>query len=679
MTLLTPLGLLGLLGLVGWLIIYLIKPNYQQKLISTTYIWKLSLKYRKKRLPVSKLRNLLLILCQIFILTLCAGILARPNQVIKAETYNKEVVVIIDGSASMWATDENGTTRFEKAVQQAKNRIDETFSEDGLVSIILSEGKSQVLYSRVNQETKREIQTTLNNLLEDPETENMNCSFGTSDLEGALSLSEQFLIENPLTQLYVYTDTTYEVVPEGVHVVNVGQLDDKPDNAWNAAILNAYTEYEDNYYSFIVDVACYGSDKELEITLLVQEPNLIDPQAPSEFEYTIEVQCSGDQTKRVIFLNADAYQETENESDRFEYYLIPHEKRVFSYTSVSISLNVTDDSLGDDNNYFLYNGTKPTLKILYASGLPTTFFNSLLGVLRMNYGHIWSVEVTEVKVTEAHNVPTDGYDVYIYEDAYLRNGRNIEPFPSAVPEELPTDGVVFLVNPLVAPKRAGFSVEGVMPLNETTSLIEHDGHIILNNVAADNIVVNDYIAISNGGEYQELWHVDGDNPALLIKDTPEEKVGIFAFSSRFSNVTIVEDFPALWLNMFFHFVPPTIEKSSFEVDEQIAIKARGLSVEVSKDDKILDTFITFPSSMVVTLPGTYVLKQELLSGDVLIEQVFVKIPAQESNIVRVEEKLPEIDRPEAEKDTYIDWLVYLAGAMVALLFMEWWLQSRENM
>ena len=88
MTLLTPLGLLGLLGLVAWLIIYLIKPNYQQKLISSTYIWKLSLKYRKKRLPISKLRNLLLILCQIFILTLCAGILAQPNQVIKAETYN---------------------------------------------------------------------------------------------------------------------------------------------------------------------------------------------------------------------------------------------------------------------------------------------------------------------------------------------------------------------------------------------------------------------------------------------------------------------------------------------------------------------------------------------------------------------------------------------------------------
>ena len=62
MTLLTPLGLIGLLGVVALIIIYIIKPNFQQKFISSTYVWKLSLKYRKKKIPTSKLRNLILIL-----------------------------------------------------------------------------------------------------------------------------------------------------------------------------------------------------------------------------------------------------------------------------------------------------------------------------------------------------------------------------------------------------------------------------------------------------------------------------------------------------------------------------------------------------------------------------------------------------------------------------------------
>ena len=59
MTWLTPIGFLGLIGLIVLIIIYIIKPNYQNKVISSTFIWRLSLKYRKKRLPINKLQNIL--------------------------------------------------------------------------------------------------------------------------------------------------------------------------------------------------------------------------------------------------------------------------------------------------------------------------------------------------------------------------------------------------------------------------------------------------------------------------------------------------------------------------------------------------------------------------------------------------------------------------------------------
>ena len=53
MKLLAPLGLLGLLGVVALIIIYIIKPNYQQKFVSSTFVWKLSLKYRKRKIPIN--------------------------------------------------------------------------------------------------------------------------------------------------------------------------------------------------------------------------------------------------------------------------------------------------------------------------------------------------------------------------------------------------------------------------------------------------------------------------------------------------------------------------------------------------------------------------------------------------------------------------------------------------
>ena len=72
MSFLTPLGFLGFLGVVALIIIYIIKPNFQNKIISSTFIWKLSLKYKKKRIPISKLRNIILFICQVLILSAAA-------------------------------------------------------------------------------------------------------------------------------------------------------------------------------------------------------------------------------------------------------------------------------------------------------------------------------------------------------------------------------------------------------------------------------------------------------------------------------------------------------------------------------------------------------------------------------------------------------------------------------
>jgi len=99
MKLLTPLGLLGLISLLILLIIYIIKPNYQQKRISSTFIWKLSLRYRKKKIPISKLRNILIIICQILILTSCAFILAQPNKVLEMPEKTDELIIVLDASA----------------------------------------------------------------------------------------------------------------------------------------------------------------------------------------------------------------------------------------------------------------------------------------------------------------------------------------------------------------------------------------------------------------------------------------------------------------------------------------------------------------------------------------------------------------------------------------------------
>ena len=113
MKLLLPIGLIALISLVALIVIYLLRPNYQNKMISSTFVWKLSLKYKKKRIPISKLRNILILLCQIFILSIAAFIISKPVTIIEKQKKDAETIIVIDASSSMLAKND-GSTRFEK-------------------------------------------------------------------------------------------------------------------------------------------------------------------------------------------------------------------------------------------------------------------------------------------------------------------------------------------------------------------------------------------------------------------------------------------------------------------------------------------------------------------------------------------------------------------------------------
>ena len=160
---LTPLGFLGFIGLVILLIIYIIKPNYQNKFISSTFLWKLSLRYRKKKVPLSKLRNILLIICPHWCGP-CQMEMPEFNAVYEELSgevtflmvhvgadmeSGKEKVIIIDASASMRAEVE-GTTRYQRAVEQATAIAGQTLEKGGQVTIILAGREADLLCSRLN-------------------------------------------------------------------------------------------------------------------------------------------------------------------------------------------------------------------------------------------------------------------------------------------------------------------------------------------------------------------------------------------------------------------------------------------------------------------------------------------------------------------------------------------------
>ena len=182
----------------------------------------------------------------------------------------------------------------------------------------------------------------------------------------------------------------------------------------------------------------------------------------------------------------------------------------------------------------------------------------------------------------------------------------------------------------------------------------------------------------------------GDDPVLLLRDEPMEKVVLMPFSLNYSNQSMLKDFPILFGNIYRYFFPYSlldvpqkadtmpVATTVFEVGESASINSVGDELSISAPDGNVASYGSFPEKITLTAPGAYTLSHRLISGRELKRNFYVKLPALESNIYRTEDELnvlsPEREKQEEDKDLRI----WFAIPLVALLFIEWWLQAKEN-
>lgn len=656
MTLLTPLGLLALISVVILIIIYIIKPNYQQKFISSTFVWKLSLKYKKKRIPTSKLRDILIIICQIAILTSCALVLTQPSKIIKALVDETEAIIIIDASASMQTVNDANVTRYDRAIEKAESYADALVKSGGIVSVIRADASPDILLMRADENSQKEVSDSFAKLFTD------NCSYQTADIDKSFELASSILDINPFAAIYFYTDANYLSVPNGVTIVNCSEEDDdlgEKKIEWNSAILNAYTEFDEGYYIVYVDVACYGINRAIDVRLTVNAPN--GEGVPSFFSKTVE--CISEKKRTLVFRKSSSAEgATWPEDDDSHVYIDMGDDAFYSFESINVSL-VEQDYLSLDNNFEIWGGIKPELKIQYASTGRTLFFQTILDVFTEYYADRWNITVVDLRPDD--EPATSGFDWYIYEEM--------------APMAMPTDGAVFLLNPDQEPQGAGFSLGKEVDLKKSfyLSTVTVDNPI-MKNLIAEGITVSKYRALSLGDrEYVSLMSLN-DYPVFAVKNYGSAKVAVMSFSLHYSNLAVLPDFPLLMQNMFEYFLPSTLTSNVFEVGEEIQLNGRGEKV-VLDDLEHKETFTELPATYSVYLPGVCIVTTHLYDQRSYDEYIYIKVPAVESNTVFIGDTLPDPYQGAEMSDFFEDLVVYLAAALVALVFIEWLLHIREGM
>ena len=214
MSFLSPLALLGLLFVPVVLAMYLLKLRRDERIVPSTLLWQRLLSDVEANAPWQRLRRSLLLLLQLLLVLLLAVLAARPFLERPAGLAG-DVVIVIDTSASMAATDVPPSR-----LEEAKRKVLEALRElpaNGTVSVIAAGGTARVVVNGTSDLGR--VRAAI---------EDIRVSSATGDLGDALNLANALAARAGDADILVATDAALAIKPTNrldheVQVLQVGR------------------------------------------------------------------------------------------------------------------------------------------------------------------------------------------------------------------------------------------------------------------------------------------------------------------------------------------------------------------------------------------------------------------------------------------------------------------------
>jgi hypothetical protein len=266
MPFLAPLALAGLLFLPLIVVFYLLKLRRDERQVSSTYLWRQLVQDVEANAPWQRLRRSLLLFLQLLLVIALAFLAARPFFE-HAAGLARDLVLVLDASASMSATDEL-PNRLEAAKAAALHAMD-GLPSDGRVSVVVAAGTARVV---ANETTDRgRLARAIGDVKSTPYS---------GGLEDALKLASKLADRHAGTEILLVTDAALATPPDvtltaPLHVITVGR-----DRANQAIVaLAVRSDPSSITRSVFVSVANYDTttvDRQLEISI---DGTLIDSRA----------------------------------------------------------------------------------------------------------------------------------------------------------------------------------------------------------------------------------------------------------------------------------------------------------------------------------------------------------------------------------------------------------------
>ncbi len=650
---LLPLGLFGLVSIAALIVVYLFRPQYRRKVVSGTVVWKRVLLHEKKR-RLAFDHALLFCLQALVFAAFSLGLAAPHLYSRRALLDDAEYVIVLDASASMRARtvsegEEDGETRFSRAVAAAKSEISELFSKtaEGTVSLIVAGGTPTYLFSDRKKADKAEIFSMLDGL---------SCTLGEGDAVSALTLAGSHLEDNPHSKIFFYTDEKFGSLGTAVEVVDVS---DKTAER-NVAVLGCTVGRRENQYAFELVLGAYG-DVSLRRNISMDIRGADNGQGPRDLHLEVPVSFSveGEGTTASQTLRVTVSATNEEYGGQADWFFD-------RFDEVEISIPDLNDSIPDDDRYLVYGGIRDRVAAEYWSKTPKVFWQYGFNNLGNNLGEKRTVTFQEVYHDQGMKAESSGYDFYIFEHT----------IPSEIlASGLPRDGVSILVDPdetLAA--LTGLSVRETVSLDALTACEGYD-HPLLRYMTPAKIGLTEYKRLDIRDELFEPVLTIGGDPVMLVKNEPASKIVVLPFSINMSDF-YGDQFQIFLYNLLDYFLPLTLQKSDFTVGESAQLSCKGETLEVSKDGKT-ETFSEFPAGFTFSEAGTYAFTTRFgLEKEDEVRWAYAHAPASESELFKNGSFRLILDNRELTVENGMDILPVFAIAALLLMAVEWCIQYK---
>ncbi len=276
MRFLNPLGFLALLGIPVLILIYIIKNRYTEQTVASTYLWTLSEKFLRRRVPINRLTGILSLILQILAVILVAVIVSQP--IISVNGAAEAYCFIFDGSGSMSMT-EGGSTRFDEGRERIKEIINGSV-KGSTYTLIYAGGTTETIFEDYTVK-ERAIEAI----------DGLERAYKDTGLSDALTEAQKYFNQNPAAKTYLITDKVY-AQSQNVEIINVN------GEAENFAVSSAEYAFTTGGMDITGKAVSYTGAAEVTLELRVngeEEPlktQKLSLAAGEEQDFTIETDLS---------------------------------------------------------------------------------------------------------------------------------------------------------------------------------------------------------------------------------------------------------------------------------------------------------------------------------------------------------------------------------------------------